>query len=296
MDIDKISRSVQAVSKKGVRFASPTLAYDSPVVTVSGKIAELIGKPARMLVLQTACCSGLDAIGQAADLVANGRTDLAIAGGSEAPLTFHPLVEFNAAELNPIDQEAPEKSCRPFDLWRTTGALGEGAAILILEPEESPRPAYAWISGYGYSNDAGEVAASGMYEAIVDALANAGRRPPDVDYISTWGTGHKLIDSSESYSLKRIFGERLVDIPASSSKGSIGIALGASGAIQTASVALTLARGIIPPTVNWETADPDCPLSLSNAARYVHPNIAVINTHGVSGSNAALVVEKTCPH
>lgn len=295
MDIDKISRSVQAVLKKGVRYASPTLAYDSPVVTVSGKIAELIGKPARMLVLQTACCSGLDAIGQAADLIASGRTDLAIAGGSEAPLTFHPLVEFNAAELNPIDQEHPGKACRPFDLWRTTGALGEGAAMLVLEPEDSPRPAYAWVTGYGYSNDAGDVAASGLYDAMIDALANAGRRSENVDYISTWGTGHKLIDSSESYSLKRIFGNRLMDVPASSSKGAIGIALGASGAIQAASVALTLAKGVIPPTVNWDTADPDCPLSLSNATRYVHPNIAVVNAHGVSGSNAALVLERTCP-
>jgi 3-oxoacyl-(acyl-carrier-protein) synthase len=295
MDIDKISRSVQAVTKKGSRFASPTLAYDSPVVTVSGKIAEYIGKPARMLVLQTACCSGLDAIGQAAELIAMGRTDLAIAGGSEAPLTFHPLVEFNAAELNPTEQDHPEKACRPFDLWRTTGVLGEGAAMLILEPEESPRAAYAWITGYGYSNDAGEIAASGMLESITDALANAGRRPDEVDYISTWGTGHKLIDSSESYSLKRIFGPRLAEIPASSIKGAIGIALGASGAIQSASVALSLQKGIIPPTVNWETPDPNCPLNLSNTPRFINASVAVINTHGVSGSNAALVIEKSCP-
>lgn len=295
MDIDKISRGVQVVAQKGPRYSLASTIYESSVVNVPGKICNYLGVPARMIAVQTSCCSGLDAIGQAFDLIAEGQSDLAIAGGSEAPLSFHPMLEFNAAELSPASDQFPERACRPFDLWRSTGVLGEGASMMILEPEESPRPAYAWITGYGYASDAGGLAGEGISEAARIALANAGRRAKEVDYICAWGPGHRAIDTNEATALSRVFDAKLSEIPVSSIKGLIGTALAASGAIQTASTALSLYHGILPPTVNWETPDPQCPLNLSAQARYISANVAIVNAHGLSGSNAVVVLEKSCP-
>jgi len=295
MDIDRISRGVQVVAQKGPRYSMASTIYESSVVSVPGKISNYLGVPARMIAVQTSCCSGLDALGQAADLVAEGQCDLAIAGGSEAPLSFHPLLEFNAAELSPTNDSEIPRSCRPFDLWRSTGVLGEGAAMLILEPEESPRPAYAWISGYGYASDGNQLAGEGIADAARIALANASRRADEVDYICAWGPGHRAIDTNESTALRHIFGAQLANIPVCSIKGAIGTALAAAGAIELASVALSLRHGQIPPTVNWETPDPQCPLNLHGQARYLSPQVAMVNAHGLSGSNAVIIAEKACP-
>ncbi|MEJ1973289.1 MAG: beta-ketoacyl synthase N-terminal-like domain-containing protein [Lacunisphaera sp.] len=188
MDIDRISRGVDIVAKKGPRHSLASTIFETSVVNVPGKISTHLGIPARMIAVQTSCCSGLDAIGQAADLIAEGQADIAIAGGSEAPLSFHPLLEFNAAELSPSNDAEIDRSCRPFDLWRSTGVLGEGAAMMILEPEDSPRPAYAWITGYGYASDAHKLAGEGIADAGRIALANARRMASEVDYICAWGS------------------------------------------------------------------------------------------------------------
>jgi len=292
MDFERITRELHLVAKKGPRYAMARNLYETSLVNVPGKIAEYLGPLSRMFSMQTSCCSGLDAIGRAAELVASGQANMAVTGGTECPLTYHPMVEFNAAELNPTSNEHPEKTCRPFDLWRSTGVLGEGAAMLVLEPEDSPRSAYAWVTGYAYANDVNAMTASGISEAVRDALANACRRPEEVDFISAWGPGHRVIDASEAAALKCQFGDRLAEIPTTSIKGAIGVALGASGAIQVASAALSLSSGVIPPTVNWETPDPNCPLNLSAAARRLNPRVAVINAHGLSGTNSCLVLEK----
>jgi 3-oxoacyl-(acyl-carrier-protein) synthase len=292
MDFDKIGRGMEAVFKKGTRYAPGSIMYEASVANVAGKIAQWLDVPTRMFTLQTSCCSGLDAIGQAFEQIATGQTEFALAGGSECPLSYYPLLGFNAAELSPATDESPERLCRPFDLWRTTGVLGEGACIFALEPEFSPRPALAWITGYGFANDADGQTAMGLSDAIKMALANAMRRTDEVGFINAWGTGHRFIDVNESRALQKTFGSRLPDIPVTSIKGAIGTALGASGPIQTASTALSLLEGLLPPTVNWETQDPGCPLNLSNQTRRMHVEVAVVNAHGLSGSNSALVIEK----
>lgn len=292
MDFDKIGRGMELVMKKGVRYTQGSIMYEASVANVAGKIIEWLGIPARMLTMQTSCCSGLDAVGQAAELIANGQSDLSLCGGSECPLSFYPMLGFNASELSPATNETPEKACRPFDLWRSTGVLGEGACIFVLEPENSPRPALAWITGYSYANDQDGNPAMGLVTAVQQALANAQRRPEDIEFINAWGTGHRVIDANESRALQHLYGTRLAEIPVSSIKGAIGTPLGASGAIQAASTALSLLHGMLPPTVNWETPDPSCPLNLSNQPRRLPVKIAVVNSHGLSGSNSALVMEK----
>jgi 3-oxoacyl-[acyl-carrier-protein] synthase II len=292
MDFEKIGRGMETVLKKGSRFTPGSIMYEASVANVAGKIVQWLEIPARMLTLQTSCCSGLDAIGQAFEQVATGQTDLALAGGSESPLSYYPLLGFNAAELSPANDESPESLCRPFDLWRTTGVLGEGACIFVLEPESSPRKPLAWISGYGFANDVDGQTAMGLADAIKNALANAMRRPDEVGFINAWGPGHRFIDSNETWALQKAYGNHLGNIPVSSLKGAIGTALGASGPIQSASTALSLFYGILPPTVNWETPDPNCLLNLSNQPRRVQVGVAVVNAHGLSGSNSALVIEK----
>lgn len=295
MDIDRIGRGIETVIKKGPRYTPNSIIYEASTVNVAGKIAKLVGEGTRMFTMQTSCCSGLDAIGQAFELVATGQTDLAIAGGSESPFAYYPMLAFNASELSPTAQENPEKACRPFDLWRTTGVLGEGAAMLVLEPEHSPRPAYAWISGYGYANDLEGQTTSGLLQAARQAMANARIQVGAIDYINAWGPGHRQIDHQEARVLQTLFGDRLKEIATVSLKGAIGTALAASGAIQTASVALSFARGQLPPTVNWETPDPNCPLNLSGQPRFIEPQAAMVNSHGLSGSNTTLILERSCP-
>lgn len=295
MDIDRIGRGIENVVKKGPRHAPASIIYEASTVNVAGKITQFFAPAARMLTLQTSCCSGLDAVGQGAELIATGQSRLVVAGGSECPFAYYPMLAFNASELSPSAKEHPERSCRPFDLWRSTGVLGEGAAMLVLEPEDSPRPALAWISGYGYANDPEGQTASGLYEAALHALANARRQPRDIDYVNAWGPGHRLIDTQEASVLRRLFGDHLPRVAVTSLKGAIGTALAASGPIQTVSVALTFQHGQLPPTVNWQTPDPNCPLNLSARSRFMESRVAMVNSHGLSGSNAVLILEKSCP-
>ncbi len=295
MDFEKIARVIELVHDKGPRAMPGSIMYEGSVANVAGKIVQYLDVPMRMLTLQTSCCSGMDAVGHAFEQVATGQADIALAGGSESPLSHYLLMGFNAAELSPITNESPEHLCRPFDLWRTTGVLGEGACIFVIEPESSPRPALGWITGYGFANDTEGQTASGLSDAIKYALANAGRRVDEVGYINAWGTGHRLIDANETLAMQKVYGRHLANIPVSSLKGAIGTALGASGPIQTASTVLSLLHGILPPTVNWTTPDPECPLNLASKTRYVQTNVAVVNAHGLSGSNSALVLEKQCP-
>lgn len=292
MDSESVSRSVELVSKKGPRFGLVGIVNQSLPVAIPDKISRYLDVPSRIMALQTACCSGLDSIGQGAEYIASGQTDYVICGGSEAPLYYHPMLELGLAELAPKSDDDPARVCRPFDLWRTTGVFGEGACMFVLEPEESPRPGYAYVTGYGSANDYSDQIGSGWVQSIRIALANAGRSPNEVGYISAWAPGHKEIDFKEAYSLREVFGDLLDGIPIASIKGAIGSAMAAAGAIQVGSAALSIKHGIIPPTVNWETPDPGCHLSLSASPRRIPISTALINGHGISGSNSSLVLEK----
>jgi len=292
MDFESVSKTVEFVAKKGPRYGLASAVNQALAISIADCIASHLVTPARTLSLQTACCSGMDALGQGADFIANGQSDFVICGGSEAPLYYHPMLELGMAELSPKTDVSPTEICRPFDLWRTTGVFGEGAAIFVLEPEESPRPGYAFISGYGYANDHVDHIDTGWNSAMCLALANAKRTIREIDFISAWGPGHKRIDATEAYALKKLFGDILNEIPVTSIKGSIGSPMAAAGAIQVASTALAMKHGIIPPTVNWTTPDPDCPLNLSARFRRIQSNIALINGHGIAGNNSCLIVER----
>jgi 3-oxoacyl-(acyl-carrier-protein) synthase len=290
MDFGVMNKIMERNIRRGPGFGLPSAVFSSSVSAIAGSIAEIIGGATRTLTLQSACCSGLDAIGHAAACVANGETDIAICGGTESPLFYHPMLELKMAGLAPDTAEMPERMCRPFDLWRTTGVISEGACLLILEPEESPRPGYAFIEGYAYATDPLDQPLAGLADAIRLALANAGRRHVEVDCINAWGPGHKIVDRAEAKVLRGIFGDNLDTVPTVSIKGAIGNPLGAAGAIQVGAAALGLRDGIIPPTVNWQYPDPDCALNLSGQPRVVAHDVTLVNSHGLSGTNACLVL------
>jgi 3-oxoacyl-(acyl-carrier-protein) synthase len=223
-------------------------------------------------------------------MIASGQTEIAVCCGTEAPVFNQPMIEFGLMKMSPRNAKRPSEMGRPFDLWRNTGVIGEGACVVILECEDSPRAPYAWVEGYAYANDEDGVAGNGLAAAMKMALANAKCRATSVDFINAWGPGHAEIDRVEADCLCRLFGDRLRLIPAVSLKGAIGNPLAAAGSIQVASAALSLRTGRIPPTVNWETPDPECPLNLSSRARDVGCSVALVNAHGLCGTNASMVL------
>lgn len=292
MDFGVMNKIMDRIVRKGPGFGLPSAVFNSSTSAIAGAIAERIGGPTQTMALQSACCSGLDAIGHAALKIASGEAEIALCGGTEAPLYFHPMLELRLAGLAPDTVEMPDRLCRPFDLWRTTGVISEGACFFVLEPEESPREAIATLDGYAYATDPVEQPVEGLRMAIKLALANAGKRKDEVECINAWGPGHKLIDRAEALVLKGVFGESLPHIPAVSIKGALGNPLGASGAIQTGVAALGLRESFIPPTVNWQHPDPECSLNLSAECRAIDHETTLVNSHGLSGTNACLVLSK----
>jgi 3-oxoacyl-(acyl-carrier-protein) synthase len=291
-DFEGIGNSILGVERRGARAANGRLAYTSTSSSVATAILAALELQGDSTTLQTSCASGLDAIGAAAGMVAQGRADLAICGGTDTPLFRFPILEFRAAGLTPRSTEGAHRVARPFDLWRTTGVISEAACMLVLEPEDSPRPAYAYIGGYEFANDLDDQLCSGMIDCGRQAIAAANVRPNDVNCINAWGPGHRIIDVAESRAMEKLFGERIHDIACVSIKGAIGAPLSAAGPLQIAVAALALQQQVIPPTVNFEFPDPDCKLQLSSKARFVSHDTTIVNAHGAGGLNSCAVIQK----
>jgi 3-oxoacyl-(acyl-carrier-protein) synthase len=291
MDHDLMNKTWNNVARKGPRFALQRAVYQAPVSSIAGAVAKW-ANVGRTLSLQSACCAGSDAIGHAAALVASGESELAICGGTEAPIYYHPMLELRQAGLSPATTDRPDQLGRPFDLWRTTGIIGEGACLLILEPESSPRPGYAFVSGYAFASDSGDLPGEGLREAGRMCLANANLHLSAIDHISAWGPGHREIDRVESQVINEVFGAEVEGLSVSSIKGAIGNPLGAAGAIQAGCAALCIRDSFVPPTVNWKFPDPHCALNLSAETRFSRLRNVLVNSHGLSGTNSCLVLSE----
>lgn len=291
MDSEVINKTIENVALKGPRFGLARVVFHGPVASVAAAVADQIGG-GRTISMQSACCSGIDAIGYASEVVSSGGADLALCGGAEAPIFFHPMLELRMAGLSPSTSERPDQLCRPFDLWRTTGVIGEGSCMVVIEPESSPRKGYAFVEGYSFATDPEGAIGPGLKRALELCLGNAQMRADDIDMISCWGPGHREIDAMEARVLTSIFGDRISQVPAVSIKGAIGNPFAAAGAIQIGCAALGLKHGFIPPTVNWKRQDPDCVLGLSANARFIDFSKVLVTAHGVSGTNSGLILSK----
>jgi 3-oxoacyl-[acyl-carrier-protein] synthase II len=240
----------------------------------------------------------LDAIAIAAAMIRSGEADIAIAGGSDAPITPLAMASFIASGLSSQRNSEPETASRPFDLSRDSGVVSEGAGILILEnlehAEARGAKTYLEISGYGTQRDLDvQKPASGLEFSMGLALANASHAPDEIDYISAYGPGHPMLDAIEVAIIKRVFGRRAYLLPVSSIKGVTGNALAAGGPFQVIACALSVRDQLLPPTANYKIADPACDLDcVPNRARKVKLNSALVNVRGLGGSASTMVLNR----
>jgi 3-oxoacyl-[acyl-carrier-protein] synthase II len=250
----------------------------------------------------TACAAGTQAVGEAFRLIARGDSDVMLAGGCDSRLDPQLFVAYTAMKAVSTSIRPPTEVSRPFDAERDGFVLGEGAAVLVLESFERARlrgaPIYAEITGYGSSFDAfgitrPEPEGKGAALSMTAALREARIDPADIDYINAHGTSTKLNDLMETVAVKRVFGHRAGSIPMSSQKSMIGHLIGASGAVEAAATALSLQRGVVPPTINLATPDPDCDLDyVPNTSREIRVAAALSNSFGFGGQNASLVMTR----
>jgi 3-oxoacyl-[acyl-carrier-protein] synthase II len=250
----------------------------------------------------TACAAGTQAIGDAFRLISRGDADVMMAGGCDSRLDPQLMLAYSAMKAVSSSLRPPAEVSRPFDADRDGFVLGEGAAVLILESYRRARRRgariYAEITGYGSSFDAfgitrPEPEGKGAALSMTAALREARVDPSEVDYINAHGTSTRLNDLMETVAVKRVFGHRARSIPISSQKSMIGHLIGASGAVEAAATALSLERGVIPPTINLATPDPDCDLDyVPNTAREIPLQTAISNSFGFGGQNASLVMSR----
>lgn len=292
MDFGGITNSTHAVFTKGPQAALARTIFTTTNANITETVSAALGLESRTMTFQNSCCSSMDAIGYGASLIARGEAEMAICGGTEAPLYRCPLLELRAAGLTPPTVEMSGRIARPFDLWRTTGVVSEGACMFVLEPEGSPRRGYSFIDGYAFANDPQGNLCGGLVEAAHMAIADARLRVDQVDAINAWAPGHRAIDAGEATAMIKVFGRRLKDIAGSSIKGAVGSALGAAPAIQVAVSALAQHFGVIPPTVNWKYPDPSCPLHLNSLPRMIEHAVTLVNAHGVGQVNSCLILQR----
>jgi 3-oxoacyl-[acyl-carrier-protein] synthase II len=251
----------------------------------------------------TACATGTQAVGEAAEIIRRGAADVVITGGVEALIRDFAIGGFCAMRALPLNfNDRPELASRPFDAKREGFLFSEGAAALILESEEHAKRRgariYAEVAGHASSSDAYHMAApepeaSGPRRAMRWALEDAGLTPQDVDYINAHGTSTPLNDATETYGIKKVFGEYAYKVTISSTKSMLGHAMGASGAIEALICTLTIVNGIIPPTINYETPDPQCDLDYTpNQPRKKTVNVALSNSFGLGGQNACIIIKR----
>ena len=296
--MDVLERALEAVRDNHADRISPATCAASLPQGPANIIADRIGTFAHASTVSAACPSGLDAVADAVAMIRSGQAEVAIAGGSDAPITPIAMASFAAADLSSLRNAEPGKASRPFDLERDSGVISEGAGVFILENLDTAlargaRP-YLEITGYSKQRDRDPVnPGSGLEESMRMALANAGRAIADVDYVSAYGPGHPILDAVEVAVIKRVFGERAYSVPVSSIKAVTGNALAAGGPLQLAACALTIREGLIPPTANFETADPACDLDfVPNQARRSNVGCALINVRGLGGGASTMIVNR----
>jgi 3-oxoacyl-[acyl-carrier-protein] synthase II len=296
-DSYRVAREVDIIKERGPRRIDPFLMTKLSSHTAATQVGCFIGARGPSININSACASGSDALGTALNHLRLGHADVMLSGGAESMI--NPLVVGLLGVIGALTKEAdPIKACRPFDLNRDGFVLAEGAGMLVLETYEHAKrreaPILAELAGAGWSFDAwGDVAPNpeGQALAMAAALRDAGITPEEVDYINTHGTSTKLNDAAETKAIKSVFGEHAYKIPLSSNKSMLGHSVAAAGAIEAIASVLSIVNGILPPTINYETPDPECDLDcIPNVARHAEVNAVLSNSFGLGGQNCCLVI------
>jgi len=281
--------------QKSWRRVRPSLLLPFATCAVTDAIAEKYGILGPRATMATACSSSATAIGYALSSIRSGEVDVALVGGSES-LSEVTFGGFNA--LRSVDEDC----CRPFDLHRKGLSLGEGAAILVVEEAEHAQrrgsKIYAQLLGFGFTGDGYHMTApdpegDGALRAMKEALRDGEIDPGDVDYINAHGTATLANDLAETKAIKNLFGAQAKNIPVSSIKSMVGHCLGAAGAVEAVATALSVQENLVPPTIHYQTPDPECDLDyVPNQSRSKPVRIALSNSFAFGGNNTALVLGK----
>ncbi len=277
-------------------FFVPMMLADTPAAMIS--IHHNLTGP--NLSVATACATGNDALGQAANLIRRGAVDVMVAGAAEACIIPTAVAGFGVMKAISTRNDEPERASRPFDRERDGFIVSEGAAILVLEElahaQARGATIYGELLGYGASADAFHISmpaedGAGARQAMQAALDDAGLEPEQIQYINAHGTSTPLNDKGETAAIKSLFGEQSYDLPISSTKSMHGHLLGAGGSLEAILCLKTIEAGILPPTINYENPDPACDLDyVPNEARAVDVDIVMSNSFGLGGHNAVVVL------
>jgi len=300
--IGTVFEEMRKYLERGPRWVNP---FTVPMMlpdTAAGQVAISFGIRGPNMAVVTACASSTNAIGEAAELIRRGDADVMVAGGAEAGIVPLAMAGFSVMDAISKRNDDPQRASRPFDMDRDGFVAGEGGITLILESYEYAKsrgaPILAEVVGYAATNDAYHITApaengGGAASCMKLALEDAQLEPSQIDYINAHGTSTKLNDMSETAAIKTVMGEHAYDIPVSSTKSMTGHLLGAAGALEALFCIKALEDNVLPPTINYETPDPDCDLDyVPNEKRAKQLNIVMSNSFGFGGHNATLVFGK----
>jgi 3-oxoacyl-[acyl-carrier-protein] synthase II len=301
--LPRIEEYHNALNTGGYRKVSP---FFIPMVIgnlAGGKVSIEFGLKGPSFCTTSACASGAHAIGEAMRKIENNEADIMIAGGSESTITPLAVAGFSVMKaLSTKYNDEPERASRPFDKNRDGFVIAEGAGVMVLEELEFAKKRgakiYAELIGYGLNSDAYHITApapdgEGFVKCIELCLKDAGVSKEEVDYINAHGTSTYYNDLYETKAVKKVFGEHAYKLSVSSTKSMMGHTLGAAGGIEAVITVLAIHHGIIPPTINYEEADPECDLDyVPNAARQKAIRVAISNSFGFGGTNACLMFRK----
>ncbi|OGO13247.1 MAG: beta-ketoacyl-[acyl-carrier-protein] synthase II [Chloroflexi bacterium RBG_16_47_49] len=301
--IDQIDEGIITLRTQGISRVSPfTIPFGIPNLA-SFLIARQFQCLGPNSTIVTACATGTQTIGEAAELIRHGKADIVISGGTEALIKDYSVAGFCAMRALPLNyNENPQAASRPFDANREGFILSEGAGAIVVESLEHAlnRGAriYAEIRGQSSTSDAFHIAqpdpdAEGAIRTMRWALDDAGIPPSEIDYINAHGTSTPLNDSTETKAIKAVFGEHAYKLAVSSTKSMIGHAMGASGTLEAIACVMSVVNDLIHPTINYSTPDPECDLDyVPNQARKRRVGYALSNSFGLGGQNACLIIKK----
>ncbi|MEW6308153.1 MAG: beta-ketoacyl-ACP synthase II [Bacillota bacterium] len=300
--LETLEETSRILAEKGPGRVSP---YFVPMLIANmaaGQVSIMTGAKGTCGGPVTACATGTNAIGDALRLIQLGEADVVLAGGTEAPITPLAVAGFCSARAMSTNNADPSGASRPFDKERDGFVMGEGAAVLVIEElnraVQRGARIYAELAGYGSTSDAYHVVqpspgGEGGARAMLKAVADAGLEPGAVDYINAHGTSTPLNDKFETEAIKTVFGAHAYRLLVSSTKSMTGHLLGAAGAAEAAATALAIHSGVVPPTINYATPDPDCDLDyVPNTARKQPVAVAISNSLGFGGHNATILLRR----
>jgi 3-oxoacyl-[acyl-carrier-protein] synthase II len=301
-DPAKNACNMQQFVPNGLAHFNPKSEYEQELHTTPGHLADYFDLAGPNYNCLTACAASSQALGEAAELIRLGEADLMLSGGAHSMIHPFGVTGFNLLTALSTNNDAPAQASRPFDLNRDGFVLGEGAGMLVLEELEHARRRgahiYAELTGYGSTADAFRMTDShpegrGALACIAGALHDAGLQPQDIGYINAHGTSTEVNDRVETLAIKRVFGAHAYQVPVSSSKSMLGHLIAAAGAVELITCVLAIQRSVLPPTINYETPDPECDLDyIPNQAREKRVDHVLSNSFGFGGQNVSLVVSR----